>query len=51
MDGQVAKPLLYPAASENENLKFQCSVYICVSENAVRQMTYRLLNKRSSFKL
>jgi len=33
MDGQVAKPLLYPAASENENLKFQGNEWKCIKPN------------------
>ena len=30
MDGQVSKSLLYPAASENEDLKFQGNEWKCI---------------------
>jgi len=55
MDGQVAKPLFYPAASENEieyeNVKFEGRLYATLRDDAVSRMTYPLLNKQPSFKL
>jgi hypothetical protein len=57
MDMQVAKPLFYPAAIENETkyekLKLEGSLNTTVSgdDAAVSRMTYPLFNKRSSFKL
>jgi hypothetical protein len=55
MDRQVAMPLFYPSASENEteyeNVKFEGRLYTTLRDDTVGRMTYPLLNKQPSFKL
>jgi len=55
MDRQVAMPLFYPSASENEtqyeNVKFEGRLYAILRDDVVSRMTYPLLNKQPSFKL
>ena len=57
IDRQVATPLFYSSASENEteyeNVKFEGRLYAILrdDDDAVSRMTYPLLNKQRSFRL